>query len=155
VVSGGVNCLRAADLRARINVVVDEAMNAVCRARRLCHHSSEIRDNSQRGKHLKRVREVTGQLNNIRQQMLERRVGVVKPVSKQYADDDVGDTASGQLSDVKTLTVLLAHFADHVVNLGHDARLHHSLTETEMFQDGQTLHLASDEPGVVMTEYDS
>ena len=101
------------------------------------------------------MREVRRQIINVGQQLLESGIGVFKPTAEQYADDYVGHTARGQSGRVERLTLRLAHFVDHVVDLGYDARLHDALAEAELFQDSQTQLLAPAECRIVVTEYNA
>jgi len=116
---------------------------------------SKLWKKTQRRKYQKSDVKIGASTMDVSYKLLERRIGVVKSMTKQHVHDDGCQTRRGQLSHVKRTTLFLMQFVDHLFHFHQDPRLHHTLTESEPLQDRQTQLVIVPKCRVIMSKYDS
>ena len=146
---------RAANLWTSGNSVADKTANSHRCSYVHSDHLLEVWNNAQCRKQLDSERESSHPLADLRYHLLESWVRVIKPMSKQHAHHDVCHTRRGQLINVKRTTLLLPQFVYHLFDLNQDPRLHHALTKSKPFQDGQAQPVIALERGIVMARSNS
>ena len=119
------------------NVKLDEIEKSSLYCRKCCYQLFEIWKKAQHRKYLKRYGDISSCLIYVGYELLECWIGVIKSTTKQHAHYDVCHTRRDQFSHVKRTTLFLSHSLDHLFRFHQDPRLHHSLTESKPFQDGQ------------------
>jgi len=92
---------------------------------------------------------------DIKDKLIKTWIRVVKTTTKQHTHDDVSHRSRGQMSHVKTTTLLFSKFVYHRFHFYQDPRLYHSLTKPKLFQDGQRQLMMTLECGIIMASYNS
>lgn len=97
-----------------------------------------VRQNSQYGKYFVFERHVCCNFVHAGYQLLKVWIWMIKSAPKQHVYNNIGHTRRDQVLDVESTSWFCANSVNHLFHFHQDPCLHHALTESKPFQNGQT-----------------